>query len=537
MAVVRWLLRRGGLYVLIIVLLAIGPLVVQALAGGGLSDELTSAQDVSERFERLRGDALGVLEARAEQVEGASAEALAARLAQARTELAAVDEQLGRRPGWLASMRPSAILERKELELRQAVLQGEVRLLTQAQQREALRGRIGAVMAPTERSIAQAKEACDVARRDVRAFNARHALDRSVRNVLAGEAQRLTDKARRVCETHRMRELRRKAALADVERLKAELAVAQQALVDARAEARRGISRLDVDLSGTLRSLLVRAAVVLAGIIAAPYLIRLFLYFVLAPLAARRPAVRLRRPEGRGPAPIAPQPSATSVGITLAAGEELLVRQGFLQSTSSAGAKATRALLDWRHPFSSWASGLAFLTRIEGAGESTTVSAVNDPFAEVAVLALPEGAACVLQPRALVAVVQPIGRPVGVTSHWRLGSLHAWLTLQLRYLMFHGPARLVIKGGRGVRVERAERGRVFGQDQLVGFSPDLAYAITRTETFWPYFLGMEQLLKDRVEAGEGVLVLEEAPMAGGGRASRRRGLEGLVDVLLKAVGL
>ena len=82
-----------------------------------------------------------------------------------------------------------------------------------------------------------------------------------------------------------------------------------------------------------------------------------------------------------------------------------------------------------------------------------------------------------LHPRALVAVAQPEGRPVRITSHWRLFSLNAWLTLQLRYLVFHGPCRLVIKGGRGIRLERAERGRIFGQEQLVGFSADLAYSV------------------------------------------------------------
>jgi hypothetical protein len=63
----------------------------------------------------------------------------------------------------------------------------------------------------------------------------------------------------------------------------------------------------------------------------------------------------------------------------------------------------------------------------------TTISAVRDPFAEVTVITLPEGAACVLHPRALAAVAHPIGRTVRITSHWRLLSLSAWLTLQLRY--------------------------------------------------------------------------------------------------------
>ncbi|MCK7502947.1 MAG: hypothetical protein MZV70_01815 [Desulfobacterales bacterium] len=32
-------------------------------------------------------------------------------------------------------------------------------------------------------------------------------------------------------------------------------------------------------------------------------------------------------------------------------------------------------------------------------------------------------------------------RPMQITRHWRLGSLSAWLTLQLRYIVFHGPAK------------------------------------------------------------------------------------------------
>lgn len=279
-----------------------------------------------------------------------------------------------------------------------------------------------------------------------------------------------------------------------------------------------------------------QAGYALVAIIISPFLIRLFCYFVLAPAAMRRPAVRLlATKEAEFVIPPAER-SATSVGVRLAAGEELLVRSGYLQTTSDAGGKGTQWLLDSRHPITSLVTGLTFLTRIRGEGEITTVSAVRDPFAEVTVLTLPEGSACVLQPRALAAVVQPIGRRLRVTGHWRLRSLNAWLTMQLRYLVFHGPARLVLKGGRGVRVERAERGRILGQDQVVGFSTDLAYSVTRNETFWPYFLGREPLLRDRVAAGNGVLIVEEAPMAGRRPGEVPQGIEGLIDAGMKVFG-
>lgn len=279
-----------------------------------------------------------------------------------------------------------------------------------------------------------------------------------------------------------------------------------------------------------------QALVALIVITATPYLIRLLLWFVLAPIAMRRPSIRLQMPGGMGTTISTAAPSATSVAVRLQPGEELLVRQDYLQTSSVSGANRDQWFLDWRKPITSVVTGLTFLTRIRGDGETTTISATKDGLAEVTIVSLPEGASCVLHPRAIAAVAQPASQPLRVTSHWRLNSLNAWLTLQYRYLVFHGPARLVLKGGRGVRVEAAERGRVFGQDQLVGFSADLAYSVTRTETFWPYFLGREPLLKDRVIAGNGVLIVEEAPFTAR-NGEVRRGLEGMIDAGMKAFGM
>ncbi|MBY6219237.1 hypothetical protein [Qipengyuania aquimaris] len=278
------------------------------------------------------------------------------------------------------------------------------------------------------------------------------------------------------------------------------------------------------------------ALLILLGIIAMPFIIRTLFYYVFAPMAARRASIRIEIPcLSAAPDPVA-EPSRVSVPVTLDEGEELLIRQDYLQTSAVEGEKATRWLLDYNHPVSSLAAGLGFLTRIRGKGTST-VSAVRDPFAELTEIALPENSACVLHTRALVALVQPTGKTMRITSHWRLFNLNAWLTMQLRFFVFHGPGRLVVKGGRGVRVERAEQGRIFGQDQLVGFSADLAYSVTRTETFAPYLFGREQLFKDKVQDSGGILIIEEAPLAGRQGGEVRRGLEGAFDAGLKAFGL
>lgn len=326
-----------------------------------------------------------------------------------------------------------------------------------------------------------------------------------------------------------------KVAVAELERRLAPLeaaAAAQRATLEASVEreAQRWYARLGIG------DLLWPAFGLLLAIVLTPLAIRTLFYWVLAPLAMLQKPIQLL--ENAAPIPPPTERSAVSKPVSLKAGEELLVRQGFEQTVSLAGAKATQWLLDSRHPLSSLVSGLYFLTRIRGApGDVVTVSATQDPFAEVALLTLPAGAAAVLQPRAIAGVVQPIATPLRITSHWRLGTLNAWLTWQLRFLVFHGPAEVILTGGRGVRIEPALAGRSIGQDQLIGFSAGIAYSTGRTETFIPYLFGREPLLKDRIAAGSGVLIAEEAPMAGRARKGIRHGLEGATDALLKVFGI
>jgi hypothetical protein len=293
-------------------------------------------------------------------------------------------------------------------------------------------------------------------------------------------------------------------------------------------EAKRWYDRLGIG------DLLRPAALALLAIILLPFAIRTLFYWVLAPLASLQKPITLL--EAAAPIPLPSEKSSVSKSVSVGAGEELLIKQGFLQTSSQQGAKATQWLLDASFPFTSLASGLWFLTRISGGG-TTTVSAVRDPFAEITRLVLPKGAACVLQPRAIAGVVQPVATPLRITSHWRLGTLNAWLTWQLRFLVFHGPADILLTGGRGVRVEPAEAGRNIGQDQLIGFSAGLAYSTGRTETFLPYLMGQESLLKDRIATGTGILIAEEAPRAGQPRSGIKRGLEGAMDAALKVFGI
>lgn len=278
------------------------------------------------------------------------------------------------------------------------------------------------------------------------------------------------------------------------------------------------------------------ALLILAGAIFGPMLVKAFLYFAVAPLAARRPPIRLIEGE-RGEVAMESAGSAVSQQVALDPSRELLVLPEAVRSTAHLAAKRTQWLLDWRMPLSSLASGMVALIRVRSAApDFVLVAATGHPLAEIALVEVADGSALVLRPRALRGLVRPLGRPVRITRHWRL-NLSAWLTLQFRYLVFHGPCTLVVQGTRGVRLEPAGLGRGVNQAATIGFSAGLDYAVRRSEAFGAYLIGKQELFNDSFESGGGVYLYEEMPGEGQRRGLWGRGLRGLGDAFLKVFGL
>jgi hypothetical protein len=227
---------------------------------------------------------------------------------------------------------------------------------------------------------------------------------------------------------------------------------------------------------------------------------------------------------------------------------ELLVHPEFLQSASVAGEKTTQWLLNWRFALTSLSAGMVALTRIRCDVPATfVISATHNALAEIGVLNLPAGSAVVMQPHNLVGVMQQRDTPLRITAHWRLTSLHAWLTLQLRYLALHGPARLIVQGCRGVQVEPATGGRAINQAATIAFSANLPYSTRRCETFAAYLLGQQELLNDCFGSARGAgiseardagyFVYQEMPHADRKAGITGRGLEGVTDSMLKVLGV
>lgn len=286
---------------------------------------------------------------------------------------------------------------------------------------------------------------------------------------------------------------------------------------------------------------------ILVGIVLAPIGIKGFFYFIIAPLTSRRNPIILV-PEASGELDHAYEHISATSGkgkvssvarsITINQSQELLIHPEYLFAFDTDVGKDYKWLLDWSYPLTSVAAGLFGLTRIRtNSTTKITVAATNNPLNKVGIISLPKGSVLVLQPHKLIGVVQPVDCPVRISKHWRLGSLHAWLTLQLRFLTFHGPVQLVVQGCRGVKVEAADAGRSINQAATIGFSANLAYSTTRCEAFGAYLMGKQELFNDHFGGGPGFYVYEQMPHGGRKTGLFGRGVEGFSDSLMKVLGI
>jgi hypothetical protein len=347
----------------------------------------------------------------------------------------------------------------------------------------------------------------------------------------------------------------RAMAMVRVPAISAQVLVTEARLDAAMGELRNGIASASAysaanwagRMADSVRAVTPTALWIMLWLILTPLAIKLVFYFVLAPLAARLPPFYVDRgasgllnlSDAAGARAAATgNSSAPSAVVTLTEGDELLIQPACIQSAPANVLARTRWLLDWANPFTCLAAGLFALTRISSSTVSMiVVSPALDPLAEIALITLPQGSSMVFQPRALVGLVHPRDQPVRIARYWRLWSLHAWLTLQLRYLVFRGPVTLIVKGCRGVRVDAVDQGRVISQDATLGFSTNTAYSTSRCQTLLPYLMGRAPLLNDRFDGAVGFCVYEEALPADGRKGVVGRGLEGLTDSLLKVFGV
>lgn len=232
--------------------------------------------------------------------------------------------------------------------------------------------------------------------------------------------------------------------------------------------------------------------------------------------------------------------SAPSLSVALGTHEELYVRHPYLQSMPVSARVSSIFVFDWRMPISSLVAHLIDLTRIRPV--TAPVSVVIAPsgphsLGELALIEVPEGSTLVVKPRNLVGLIKPIHSGSRITREWKLNQWMAWLTLKLRFVVVHGPIKVILRGHRGVRMEPVDGGRAISREAVLGFSANLQVQPARAEPFWQYLTGNQGLFNDRYSGAAGYVVFEENAGLEGHRNAVSRNLGRIYDTVLTVFGV
>ena len=288
------------------------------------------------------------------------------------------------------------------------------------------------------------------------------------------------------------------------------------------------------------------AIFLLMAVIFVPIFFKLFQYFVVAPIVSKLPAITILPIDSTQTQDITIASSSSQEGhvsahslrLILPPEQELLLHPDYLQSFSKLAQKSTQWFLNASIPLSSWAAGLVTLVRLQSnQTETVQLASMRNPLEELVIIDLPVGATLVCKPRCLAGVIKQRGEDVHISRHWRLFNLHSWLTLQLRYLVFHGACQLIIKGDHGVILEHAGQARLIQQNATLGFSTDVAYSNYRCETFISYYLGKDNLFNDQFSGPTGVYFYEQAPHDDRKAALVGKVVGGFWDAVRKVFGI
>jgi hypothetical protein len=231
--------------------------------------------------------------------------------------------------------------------------------------------------------------------------------------------------------------------------------------------------------------------------------------------------------------------SSTTCTVDLTFGTELLVHPDYPLSKSNDLQSNTQGILDRTKLLVSLASGMYYLTRVVTQTAGTAVLSVpqSDPLSRLSIVELPENSSLVLRPRYLVGVVQTTDRPLTITSHYRFFSSASWLAMQFRYIVFHGPGKVILKGGQGVIAETVQSSLESNRHLTIGYSANLAYSVIRRSDFWPFVFGHVFLGGERFAGQKGIVLSSATPSSMNNARSSQAGLPNLLDALMKLLGL
>jgi len=245
----------------------------------------------------------------------------------------------------------------------------------------------------------------------------------------------------------------------------------------------------------------------------------------------------------RNPEPITTTSNQVSLEVQVKSGEVAWFRDDYLDRTTRPKGTKFGLLPIFSKEFwlMSLIDGLWWMTVIKGDSENKTsfkVSDTDDSASEFAVVEIPANSSLIIRPHFIVGLTFPEERSPVLKRHLRLMQLEAWCVMQLWFFELSGPARVVLRGARGVQSHSSVNDDSvetrLNPGSLIGFSPTAKLYICRSESVWQYLANEDPFYNYAFE-GDGTFLTHETQ-----DKSHRSGplswLAGFGDALLKLAG-
>lgn len=336
-----------------------------------------------------------------------------------------------------------------------------------------------------------------------------------------------------------------KATKAAEEKVRQSIVRRQRELEEQISKIKQQVAEIDSSFPGKLVILIqkhwIGGVLIGVSILIIPIATRTIWFYAVAPFASSAKPVRLarfsREPGLVGSPVFTCSASKRKFDLNIAPNESLFVRAACLQRTQGQTKKRTQIVWKPSAPFISFSARLWELIRVDGghAGASASIWSGKDADRQLVCVELRDHPGLVFRPRHLVGVIHEPDM-LQLRKRWRLNYLHAWCTLQLRYIVLQGTGRVIFWAMGGIEaMSPTSRKDCVTQDSVAGFDTQLDYSVRRNETFWHYLRGREPLFDDCFE-GEGQYLVSLASEKEGGIVGVDSWFERALSIIGKVFG-
>jgi uncharacterized protein (AIM24 family) len=287
-------------------------------------------------------------------------------------------------------------------------------------------------------------------------------------------------------------------------------------------------------LISSLKRSITTILMISAFIFLGPICWKAFWYFGLARLAQHAPGIQLET--SNHDRKFRASHGEKHCTVILQPGEHLYSRMEWIHQYSSTGKKRTRFLLDWKSPFTSYATGLSELTEVSVVPGSqpaeVVISSGHNPDTYLCEVEIENHPGIVVYPAQVIAITGN----VRVKTKWCITNPHAWIAGRLRHIIFYGTGKLFVRGTGGIDpVQISDPPVRISESIVTAFETFLPFSTVRTETFWPYYKQIVPLF-DYQFKGEGWILRQTAPDAARVDNASVRFIDAMLNGLSKLLG-